>query len=81
MDKMADALRLADQVWLMQSKKLQCSLSDLAESLSVPAFVSQDVNVIVEDIIKHAKPNDHIVLMSNKSFDDIHSKLLQALRS
>lgn len=81
MDKIAEALQLADHVWLMQSKKLQCSLTDLAKSLSMPAFVSQDVNEIVDNVVQHAKPNDHIVLMSNRSFDDIHNKLLSALEN
>jgi UDP-N-acetylmuramate: L-alanyl-gamma-D-glutamyl-meso-diaminopimelate ligase len=80
LDKLAKALEPADYVWLMESAKTQCSLSTLAESLKVPAVVSNNVDTIVKDLLAQAKPNDHIVLMSNKSFGGIHTTLLNRLQ-
>jgi len=79
MHKMVAALQPADNIWLMQSAKLECSLSSIVKSLTVPVVVNDNVERLVKDLAAQARPNDHIVLMSNKSFGNIHSKLLEAL--
>ncbi|MAZ77776.1 MAG: UDP-N-acetylmuramate:L-alanyl-gamma-D-glutamyl-meso-diaminopimelate ligase [Legionellaceae bacterium] len=39
----------------------------------------QSVDEIIEHIKKIVRPNTHVLVMSNKGFDDIHEKLLAAL--
>lgn len=43
------------------------------------AFYFQDTDAIVDFLIVHAQPNDVLLIMSNGGFDDIHTRLLDAL--
>ena len=43
------------------------------------AFFFEDTNKIITFLVKHAKPNDIVLIMSNGGFDDIHTKLLKEL--
>ncbi|WP_028357155.1 UDP-N-acetylmuramate:L-alanyl-gamma-D-glutamyl-meso-diaminopimelate ligase [Brackiella oedipodis] len=42
--------------------------------------VSHDVDQLVSEIAAMAQPQDHIVIMSNGSFANIHNKLIEALK-
>jgi UDP-N-acetylmuramate: L-alanyl-gamma-D-glutamyl-meso-diaminopimelate ligase len=35
---------------------------------------------IIDEVVAHAKPKDHIVVMSNRGFEGIHQRLLSALQ-
>jgi UDP-N-acetylmuramate: L-alanyl-gamma-D-glutamyl-meso-diaminopimelate ligase len=41
--------------------------------------VYDDVDTIINDVIKQAQPGDHVVIMSNGGFESIHKRLMQAL--
>jgi len=41
--------------------------------------VKGDVQSIIDDIVKRAKPGAHVVIMSNRGFEGIHERLLEAL--
>ncbi|PKO90164.1 MAG: UDP-N-acetylmuramate:L-alanyl-gamma-D-glutamyl-meso-diaminopimelate ligase [Betaproteobacteria bacterium HGW-Betaproteobacteria-12] len=43
------------------------------------ATVVQDLDSLVERIVQAARPGDHILVMSNGGFGDIHNKLLERL--
>jgi UDP-N-acetylmuramate: L-alanyl-gamma-D-glutamyl-meso-diaminopimelate ligase len=45
-----------------------------------PARTFDDVAEIVEYIAAGARPGDHVVIMSNGGFDNIHQRLLERLR-
>ena len=55
------------------------SVSDLIEACHQPCIVEQSVDTLVEQVIKHAKPGDTLLVMSNGGFGGIHEKLLQQL--
>lgn len=44
-----------------------------------PVHPYQDVDKLVEAVVKEAQPSDHILVMSNGGFAGIHDKLLNAL--
>ncbi len=55
---------------------------DIAEALRPIQKKSQvlmDLDVLIDEIVKIAQPNDHILVMSNGGFGGIHQKLLNAL--
>ena len=45
-------------------------------TLNSKATVSEDLGQLVEDIAKEALPGDHVIVMSNGEFGNIHEKLL-----
>ncbi|MEO1957007.1 MAG: UDP-N-acetylmuramate:L-alanyl-gamma-D-glutamyl-meso-diaminopimelate ligase [Methylophilaceae bacterium] len=55
---------------------------DIAEALRPIQKKSQvlmDLDVLIDEVVKIAQPNDHILVMSNGGFGGIHQKLLDAL--
>jgi UDP-N-acetylmuramate: L-alanyl-gamma-D-glutamyl-meso-diaminopimelate ligase len=68
-----DALIGADKVFLKHS--LDWKDDNIAHSKSYEA-----TEKLVNDLIKDAKPRDHILIMSNTGFDDIFGKLEKALQ-
>jgi UDP-N-acetylmuramate: L-alanyl-gamma-D-glutamyl-meso-diaminopimelate ligase len=42
--------------------------------------VHDDLDTLIEAIVRFARPGDHILIMSNGSFGGIHDKLLARLR-
>jgi len=55
---------------------------DAAEALAPlgeQGIVAADVDALVAQIVKRAKPGDHLLCMSNGGFGGIHEKLLKAL--
>ena len=51
-------------------------LQDLGDTLTV----DHEIDSLIVNITRHAKPGDHIVIMSNGGFGGIHDKLLLALK-
>ncbi|MDC8784192.1 UDP-N-acetylmuramate:L-alanyl-gamma-D-glutamyl-meso-diaminopimelate ligase [Roseateles koreensis] len=47
--------------------------------LGTLAFVEANVDALVDKIMRHAQPGDHLLCMSNGGFGGIHDKLLAAL--
>lgn len=77
--RLLDSLQQADDIYLYQPDDIGWNLKDLARHSSVSAGVYEDVNDIIHDVIKQARPGDHVVIMSNGGFKSIHTRLLQAL--
>ena len=48
--------------------------------LGKKAAAFDDIDALVRAIIGHAKPGDHVLVMSNGGFGGVHQKLLDALR-
>lgn len=77
-EHLADSFAGADYV-VMLKPLLDWDINEVVNNLTMPAKVLNDVPAIIEDLIKEAKPGDHILIMSNKGFGGIHEKLLAAL--
>jgi len=75
----ADALQVADQVVMLQPPKQTWDLQPVLKQLSGRAAAYSDVEEIVQNLLPQLKANDHVLIMSNKGFDNIHQRLLDAL--
>jgi len=78
-DELSNALQDADQVWLYQADNLGW---DPARQITLPEnvlHICQRIDDIVEQVAVNAEPGDHILIMSNGGFENIHQRLLERL--
>jgi len=78
-DTLASALKDANAAHVLKPLESTWDVNKLIEQALIPTTLYSEVDDIVKNIIKEAKPGDHIVVMSNGGFDNIHQKLLNAL--
>jgi UDP-N-acetylmuramate: L-alanyl-gamma-D-glutamyl-meso-diaminopimelate ligase len=78
-DQLTQSWQHADEVYVFEPANLSWSLDEVALASAVPVHNYQDVDKLVEAVIKEAQPSDHILVMSNGGFARIHGKLLQKL--
>lgn len=77
-DTLADSLKLADEVYLYQADNLSWDLSAMINNELMRVFSS--TQAIIDKVSASVKPGDHIIIMSNGGFDNIHQRLLDALK-
>ncbi|MGR6035494.1 MAG: UDP-N-acetylmuramate:L-alanyl-gamma-D-glutamyl-meso-diaminopimelate ligase [Candidatus Nitrosoglobus sp.] len=77
---LAPALGLADRILIYQPLNLTWSLDSVTSYLENKASVFTDVQAIVDDLYVHAQTGDHVVIMSNGGFGNIHQRLVKALQ-
>jgi len=75
---LGDSLRLANRVFLYQPANLNWSLQPVAEGLADCQLFSS-VEQLIQTLTQSAPSNAHILIMSNGSFENIHTRLLAAL--
>lgn len=75
----ADSLRLADQVYMLQPEGKHWDLKNIIDQLEGRAVAFENVDLILKNLIPNLKINDHVLVMSNKGFDGIHQRLLEGL--
>ncbi|VEI48725.1 UDP-N-acetylmuramate--L-alanyl-gamma-D-glutamyl-meso-diaminopimelate ligase [Actinobacillus equuli] len=80
-EEIAPSLVDANAVFVYQPDTIPWSVSVITDSLSQPAAWSANLDELVALVVKEAKPNDHILVMSNGAFGGIHNKLLNALKA
>ena len=79
-DTLAPALAAADAVWLFQPADAGWDVRRVAEALACPSWSGGEVAAMVENVLRHVRAGDHVVLMSNGSFGGAHERVLQGLR-
>jgi UDP-N-acetylmuramate: L-alanyl-gamma-D-glutamyl-meso-diaminopimelate ligase len=72
------ALKQADAVYLLDAVDLDMGCA--CEQIGAYATHYPTVQAIVDAIAAQAQPQDHVVVMSNKGFEGIHERLLEALK-
>lgn len=77
-DTLAQSLTLADEVYLYQAENLDWDLTKELNSDFIQVFSS--TQAIIDKVISEAKPDDHILVMSNGGFENIHQRLLDVLK-
>jgi UDP-N-acetylmuramate: L-alanyl-gamma-D-glutamyl-meso-diaminopimelate ligase len=77
-NKLASALKGADAVALYQPENLNWSLVQVAKALPNVQIFNQ-VEALIEHLVATAGSGEHILIMSNGSFENIHNRLLTAL--
>ncbi|MCG7980082.1 MAG: UDP-N-acetylmuramate:L-alanyl-gamma-D-glutamyl-meso-diaminopimelate ligase [Candidatus Thiodiazotropha endolucinida] len=80
-DRLADALRTADQVMMFMPDDLQWDAAAALASLGDRAELFSDTASMVSLAVEMARPGDHILVMSNGGFEAIHQRLLDAMKS
>ncbi|MEW8291308.1 MAG: UDP-N-acetylmuramate:L-alanyl-gamma-D-glutamyl-meso-diaminopimelate ligase [Candidatus Thiodiazotropha endolucinida] len=80
-DRLADALRTADQVMMFMPDDLQWDAAAALASLGDRTELFSDTASMVSLAVEMARPGDHILVMSNGGFEAIHQRLLDALKS
>lgn len=78
-DSMGKALAEADKVYVLEPAEF--SLKEYASYWTTPHVILSDTESLIQQIIKDALPNDAIIIMSNRGFENIHIRLLEALKS
>ncbi|WP_409311186.1 UDP-N-acetylmuramate:L-alanyl-gamma-D-glutamyl-meso-diaminopimelate ligase [Pectobacterium sp. B1J-3] len=79
-NELAPSLGRADEVFLFQPPHIPWQVAEVTDACIQPAHWSADIDALIDMIIKAAQPGDHILVMSNGGFSDIHNKLLSALK-
>ncbi len=72
------ALKAADLALVMQPQAAW-DVKSLAAKATVPIEIALNTDDILVKLSQHAQPGDHIVVMSNTSFDGLHEKILSML--
>ncbi|MGB2264896.1 MAG: UDP-N-acetylmuramate:L-alanyl-gamma-D-glutamyl-meso-diaminopimelate ligase, partial [Glaciecola sp.] len=78
-DQLTGSWAQADEVYIFEPASLSWSIDEVARDSVAPVHPYQDVDKLVEAVVKEAQPSDHISVMSNGGFAGIHDKLLNAL--
>lgn len=76
--QLAASLQVADTVYLLQPTDLTWSLQSVADQLH-DAHIFHDTQAIIEQLVQQQQSTQHILIMSNGGFDNIHQRLLTAL--
>ncbi|HEY5682287.1 MAG TPA: UDP-N-acetylmuramate:L-alanyl-gamma-D-glutamyl-meso-diaminopimelate ligase [Sulfuricaulis sp.] len=80
-DTLAGALVHADGVLLLKPDDLNWNLERVTNALNGRGQAYSTVEEIIETLIREARPGDHILIMSNGSFGNIHARLLEQFRA
>ncbi|HVC49305.1 MAG TPA: UDP-N-acetylmuramate:L-alanyl-gamma-D-glutamyl-meso-diaminopimelate ligase [Burkholderiales bacterium] len=78
-EALGPSLNKADIVFCHAPENLGWDVTSSLATLGSSARTYNNIDLIVSDIVKEAKPGDHILIMSNGSFGGIHEKILSAL--
>jgi len=77
--ELADALTEADHIFVYQSPKVVWNVKEVLSPLKAKANVYQDTQSIIDALIPFVQKEDHVLVMSNGGFDNLHQRLLQSL--
>jgi UDP-N-acetylmuramate: L-alanyl-gamma-D-glutamyl-meso-diaminopimelate ligase len=69
----------ADRVFWFQPRGLDWDLQAVVDASPVDAELCTDIDDMVKRVVALSSPGDHIVVMSNGGFGDVHQKLLLEL--
>ncbi len=79
-DTLAGSLSEADRVYLVRPAGMDWDLEVVANRLDGKASVCGSADEVVAALRSELRPHDHVLIMSNGGFDDIHNKVLAGLR-
>ncbi len=80
-DSLGGSLTLADRVLLLKPTDLNWNLDRVTSALNGRGEVYASVQEIIDTLAKEAHPDDHVLIMSNGGFDNIHARLLERLQT
>lgn len=77
--QLAAALRDADRVMLFKPDEIEWDMAAIVESLDGKAQQFNNTASIIDAVVQQATAGSHILIMSNGGFENIHTRLLEAL--
>ncbi|VAX07868.1 UDP-N-acetylmuramate:L-alanyl-gamma-D-glutamyl-meso-diaminopimelate ligase [hydrothermal vent metagenome] len=80
-ERLALALWAADKVLVHTPKELQWNAGHVFADLGDRVQLCESVADIVKDLASSSQPGDHVLVMSNGGFENIHQRLLDVLRA
>jgi len=80
-DELADSLAGADLMYLFQPADLDWNLAAATVSLDGRCRVFTDTGTLIEALATMARAGDHILIMSNGGFEELHGRLASRLES
>lgn len=80
-EALVDSLSAADSVYFFETEKMQWSIEKLFAEQGKAVDISDDIDLLCEKLVEKARPDDHILIMSNGGFGNIHQKLLKKLQA
>ncbi len=73
------ALDQADEIFVYEPQGLNWDMHAHLSRQQSPLTICQNIEQLLEKIKHSAKPHDHVVIMSNGGFDNIHQRLVAML--
>ena len=80
-DSLGAALSLADRVLMLRPDSLNWSLERVTAALNDRGQVYPSVDAILQALMGAVRDGDHVLIMSNGGFGNIHGQLLERLRA
>lgn len=77
--ELAEALEGADQAFLYQAPSIPWSVKSAVASLGERAAVYQDTQTLLSALANTTREEDHVLIMSNGGFDNLHERLLKEI--
>ncbi len=78
-ERLRASWQLADTLFVFDNGQVEWGLANLCDSSETPARCFNDLEQMLLEILDVAQPDDHIVIMSNGGFENIHQRLLARL--
>jgi UDP-N-acetylmuramate: L-alanyl-gamma-D-glutamyl-meso-diaminopimelate ligase len=79
-DTLASSLSLADKVLLLKPTGLNWNVDRVTSALDGRGRALPSVDAILDTLDQELHPADHVLIMSNGGFDNIHARLLARLQ-
>ena len=80
-DSLAQSLSESDQVMLYQAENIKLDLNRISAELGDKCRIYTQVEEIIQAAATQSRAGDHIVIMSNGAFDNIHQRLIERLQA
>jgi UDP-N-acetylmuramate: L-alanyl-gamma-D-glutamyl-meso-diaminopimelate ligase len=71
----------ADAVYWFRSENIKWDLTEVVQACVVPAYQHDDLDKLIDALLKLPPKRRHLVIMSNGSFGDIYRKLPEKLET
>ena len=78
-EELADSLQHADLVFMHKPDGITWDIESVCKEIGSHAVLSDSVEQIVKEVVWETQKNDHILVMSNGAFEDIHNKIIAEL--
>ncbi len=78
-DQMVDCLREADVIYLLKPEPCHWPIEQIVSQLSPSVKLFDTPEGLLKALLEQVEEKDHVLIMSNKGFYQIHQRLLSAL--